>query len=67
MSSKSNLVQVSIRLPEDLHVYLRRLARREAVLQDTDVSCADLIRDAVFEAYPVPSESEEQDLTVVEQ
>lgn len=49
-------VAVCLRLPEEILHRLKRLARREAMLRDNDVTYADLIREAVAEAYPEDNE-----------
>jgi len=51
------MVPVCLRLPEETYLYLRRLARREAILRDASVTLQDLIRDAVEETYPKPPEN----------
>jgi hypothetical protein len=45
---------ISIRLEAELLAHLRQVARYESYKRNTDVSYADLIREAVLQVYPLP-------------
>lgn len=45
---------ISIRLETELLAHLRQVARYESYDRNTDVSYADLIREAVLQVYPLP-------------
>lgn len=45
---------ISIRLEAELLAHLRQVARYESYERNTDVSYADLIREALLQVYPLP-------------
>jgi hypothetical protein len=53
--SNSKLTPVSIRIEEDVIENLKRMARFEAFEQDRDITYVDLIREAIVNTYPMPT------------
>lgn len=45
---------ISIRLESELLAHLRQVARYESYERNTDVSYADLVREALLQVYPLP-------------
>ena len=56
MESNVTMVQVNIRMPELQFNHLKRLARKESLLRDEDITLADLLRAAASETYPMEGE-----------
>ena len=46
---------ISIRLEAELLAHLRQVARYESYERNTDVTYADLIREALLQVYPLPN------------
>lgn len=52
---------ISIRLEAELLAHLRQVARYESYERNTDVTYADLIREAVLQVYPLPVQDDNTD------
>ncbi len=52
---------ISIRLEAELLAHLRQVARYESYERNTDVTYADLIREAVLQVYPLPKQDKGTD------
>ncbi len=52
---------ISIRLEAELLAHLRQVARYESYERNTDVSYADLIREALLQVYPLPTQDSDTD------
>jgi len=50
---------ISIRLEAELLAHLRQVARYESYERNTDVTYADLIREAVLQVYPLPVQDDD--------
>lgn len=66
MAATTETKPISIRLEAELLAHLRQVARYESYERNTDVTYADLIREAVLQVYPLPvhvSANEQDDNT----
>lgn len=62
MASAESTVPVSLRLPEDLYLTLKRMARKEAVLRDADVTLSDIVREGLAEVYGAAEEPRQEEV-----
>ena len=48
----TDTIQIGARIPKRLYEHIKRLARKEAVERDSDVTLADLVRETLAERFP---------------
>lgn len=58
MATITNTQPVSVRLDRQVIENLKRVARYESFERDQDVSYADLIREAILQTFPMPSDAD---------
>lgn len=61
MAATTETKPISIRLEAELLAHLRQVARYESYERNTDVTYADLIREALLQVYPLPMQDSDTD------
>ena len=52
---------MQLKIDEKIFDHIKRMARYQAVEQDEDIGWQDLVRDAIYNSFPLPKENEKQE------
>jgi len=54
-------IPMQLKIDEKIFDHIKRMARYQAVEQDEDIGWQDLVRDAIYNSFPLPKENEKQE------